>query len=53
MILDDVCPIGERGATQAGERVANWEAGVQVCRDSALDQSDGKEKADRRRNSRI
>lgn len=53
MILDDVCPIGERGATQAGERVANWEAGVQVCSDSALDQSGGKEKADRKRNSRI
>lgn len=53
MILDDVCPMGERGAARAGGRVANWEAGVQVCHGYALDQSGGKEKADRERNSRI
>lgn len=32
MILDDVYPVDERGATLAEERGANWEAGVQVCR---------------------
>lgn len=53
MILDNVCPIDERGARQAGGRGANWEAGVQVWSNYILHQSDWKEKADRRRNSRL
>lgn len=42
MILDDVCPIDVRGATQAGERGANWEAGGQVCSDYVLDKVVGR-----------
>lgn len=52
-MLNDVCPIDKRGATQAGGRGANWEAAGQVCSDYILDQSGGKQKAARRRNSRI
>lgn len=52
MILDDMCPVDNRGPTQAGGRGANWEAGVQVCSHYGLDQRCGEEKADRR-NGRV